>query len=82
MDSDNATTQVVYAQRERSIDTSVFKSGYEVDFWQEVKKRWMVLGVLLAMALAVLAPQFGAPGGNYMHAHVDIPRTHCTHSPM
>ncbi|XP_045770128.1 uncharacterized protein LOC123870765 isoform X1 [Maniola jurtina] len=63
MESVSATTQIVYVQRNRSVNNNGFKSGYDVDVWQEVRKRWMVLGVLLAMALAVLAPHFGAPGG-------------------
>lgn len=72
MESFGATSQVIYVENDRSIDTTGHKSGYELDIWREVRKRWMVLGVLLAMALAVLAPHFGAPGGNYMHAHVVI----------
>ncbi|XP_069356957.1 sodium/bile acid cotransporter 7-like isoform X2 [Maniola hyperantus] len=63
MESVSATTQVVFGQRNRSVNNNGYKSGYDVDIWQEVMKRWMVLGVLLAMALAVLAPHFGAPGG-------------------
>lgn len=47
-------------------------NNYNLDFWKEVKKRWMVLGVLVAVALAVLAPHFGAPGGNYMHVNSSL----------
>lgn len=38
-------------------------SPYNIDFWKEVKKRWMVAGVLAAILLAVISPRVGAPGG-------------------
>lgn len=79
MECTATSTQVVYTQRDRNI---VYKSDYNIDFWKEVKKRWMVPGVLATVALAVLAPKYGAPGGNYMHVHVDYSRKHCTHLPM
>ncbi|XP_041970475.1 uncharacterized protein LOC121726898 [Aricia agestis] len=43
------------------------RSIYYVNFFEEAKRRWMVLGVLTTVALAVLAPQVGAPGG-LLHA--------------
>ncbi|CAG4948423.1 unnamed protein product [Parnassius apollo] len=39
------------------------RSEYYVDLWRECKKRWMVFGVLISVALAVLCPHIGAPGG-------------------
>ncbi|XP_023943396.2 sodium/bile acid cotransporter 7-like [Bicyclus anynana] len=67
MEGVSSRTQVVYNSRDQSINNSAFKSGYELDLWQEVRKRWMVVGVLLAMSLAVLAPRLGAPGG-FLHS--------------
>ncbi|CAG4948424.1 unnamed protein product [Parnassius apollo] len=43
------------------------RSEYYVDLWRECKKRWMVFGVLISVALAVLCPHIGAPGGNYSY---------------
>lgn len=40
-------------------------SAYSVDMWREVRRHWMVLGVLSAVTVAVMAPQLGARGGNY-----------------
>lgn len=40
-------------------------SVYAVDMWREVRRRWMVLGVLGSVTMAVLSPKLGAVGGNY-----------------
>lgn len=54
------------------------RSEYNVDMWREFKKRWMVFGVLISVALAVLNPRVGAPGGNYTACSlVDHFRKHC-----
>lgn len=37
----------------------------KAQLWRAVRARWMLGGVLAAVTLAVLAPRFGAPGGNY-----------------
>lgn len=50
----------------RTYSSDYYKSyKYRIDFWEEVKRRWMVLGVLVALAAAVLAPRTGAPGGKH-----------------
>ncbi|CAB3257563.1 unnamed protein product [Arctia plantaginis] len=49
-----------------------FSSAYSVDMWREVRRHWMVLGVLSAVTVAVLAPQLGARGGNYTACSVYI----------
>nr|XP_026483414.1 uncharacterized protein LOC113391604 isoform X1 [Vanessa tameamea] len=68
------STQVVYPQKDRN---EVYKSDYDLDFRKELKKRWMVLGVLTTMALAVLAPNYGAPGGIFHMEYIShIPRTY------
>ncbi|KAI8433495.1 hypothetical protein MSG28_015527 [Choristoneura fumiferana] len=55
-------------------------SPYNIDFWKEVKKRWMVAGLLAAVLLAVISPRFGAPGGKQTACSLlDHSRTHCTH---
>ncbi|CAK1592797.1 unnamed protein product [Parnassius mnemosyne] len=55
------------------------RSEYYVDMWRECKKRWMVFGVLISVALAVLCPHIGAPGGNYTACSlINNFRTHCT----
>ncbi|CAG9577127.1 unnamed protein product [Danaus chrysippus] len=51
MDNVNASSIVVYVQKRPNV---VYKSDYSVDFWEEAKKRWMLLGVLLTVAMAVL----------------------------
>lgn len=46
---------------------------YNVDMWQELRRRWAAGGVLAALLAAVLRPALGAPGGNYpcMHRSLD-----------
>lgn len=39
---------------------------YEVDLVEQLKKYWVVAGVLVSVALSVVAPGVGAPGGNYL----------------
>lgn len=58
-------TKDVYKGSKRS--TNRLRSGYEIDFWREVTRRWLVLGVLCIVLLAVMTPKIGASGGNYMH---------------
>lgn len=60
------STELLYVQKKQK---KIYRSEYDVDFWREVKKRWLVLGVLVAVLAAVVAPSFGEHGGNYMHAH-------------
>ncbi|CAH0712784.1 unnamed protein product, partial [Brenthis ino] len=60
MESVSASTQVLYAQRENN---AVYKTEYELDFWEEVRRRWMIVGVLSAVAMAVLTSHYGASGG-------------------
>lgn len=79
MECVSASTQVLYDQRENNV---VYKTEYELDIWEEVRRRWMIVGVLTAVAMAVLTSHYGAFGGNYMHVHLDFIRTLCTHSPM
>lgn len=45
----------------------VDRSKYHVDLWRCVRRRWMVAGVLAALALAVLAPHAGAQLGKQQH---------------
>lgn len=45
--------------------SGLYRSEYHVDMWRCVRRRWMVAGVLAALALAVLAPRAGAQGGNH-----------------
>ncbi|CAH0712785.1 unnamed protein product, partial [Brenthis ino] len=59
MESVSASTQVLYAQRENN---AVYKTEYELDFWEEVRRRWMIVGVLSAVAMAVLTSHYGASG--------------------
>lgn len=60
------STELLYVQKKQK---KISRSEYDVDFWREMKKRWLVFGVLLAVLAAVVAPTFGERGGNYMHAH-------------
>ncbi|KPI96346.1 hypothetical protein RR46_12376 [Papilio xuthus] len=62
MTSVESSTIVLHAERKRFVSS---RSEYDVDLWREFKKRWMVFGVLGAVALAVISPRLGAPGGNY-----------------
>lgn len=39
------------------------RNEYKVDMWYEVKRLWLVGGILLAALLASIAPHLGAPGG-------------------
>lgn len=64
MECINGSTQVLCTKKENNI---IQKTDYEVDFWEEIKKRWMIIGVLISVALAVLTSHYGASGGNYMH---------------
>ncbi|XP_049883889.1 uncharacterized protein LOC126379239 [Pectinophora gossypiella] len=60
MESVSVSTELLYSHRGHS---DRFKSDYNVDFWREVRRRWLVFGVLLSVTAAVLAPAAGAPGG-------------------
>nr|XP_032525544.1 uncharacterized protein LOC116776455 isoform X1 [Danaus plexippus plexippus] len=60
MDTVNTSSVVVFVQKRSNM---VYKSDYSVDFWKEAKKRWMLLGVLLTVAMAVLTSRYGHPGG-------------------
>lgn len=72
MECTNGSTQVLYTKRDiRKENNIIQKTDYEVDFWEEIKKRWMILGVLISVALAVLTSHYGASGGNYMHVKLD-----------
>lgn len=76
MTSVESSTIVLHEERKRIIS---HRSEYNVDLWGEFKKRWMVFGVLVAVALAVVSPRLGAPGGNYPAcSHIDHFRTHST----
>ncbi|XP_053622178.1 sodium/bile acid cotransporter 7-like isoform X2 [Plodia interpunctella] len=50
-------TEVVYKKQK------VKKSDYDLDLWKEVRKRWLVFGVLISIMFAVVSPHVGAPGG-------------------
>lgn len=80
MDCVTVTSDVVYKEKEYYVK---YNSDYNLDMWKEVKKRWLVFGVLFSIMLAVLAPRVGAPGGNYPACSpLDHSRKHCTHPAM
>lgn len=41
------------------------RGAYHLNMWQELRRRWLVGGIMAAVLVAVVAPELGAPGGNY-----------------
>lgn len=64
MDCVTITTELVNCEEKLY---SVSNKDYKLDIWRELKKRWMIIGVLISMTLAVLSPKVGAPGGKKLH---------------
>lgn len=56
------TAELVYLQSGRD---RLRRNEYHMHMWNGARRRWPVAGVLVALALAVLAPGAGAQGGKH-----------------